>query len=75
MGRKKDIGELGRAIKAPSFQNPDASPDLAGLDPVSPTTLVLCISEIKAYEHNPRLAENLEYPRIKDSIRAKRALT
>lgn len=51
------------------------SRDLAGLDPVSPTTVVLRVAEIKAYEHNPRLAENREYPRLKDSIRTRRALT
>jgi len=37
--------------------------------------LVLPVADIKAYEHNPRLAENLEYPRLKDSIRTRRGLT
>jgi ParB family protein of integrating conjugative element (PFGI_1 class) len=76
MARKgNDIGELARALKAPSFKNSDARPDLASLDPVSPTTLILPVSEIKAYEHNPRVAENREYPRLKDSIRTRRGLT
>jgi ParB family protein of integrating conjugative element (PFGI_1 class) len=76
MARKgNDIGELARALKAPSFTNLDAIPNLINLDPVSPTTLALPVSEIKAYEHNPRLAENREYPRLKDSIRTRRGLT
>lgn len=76
MARKRtDIGELARALKAPAFGNPDAAPDRATLDPVSPTTLVLRISEIKAYEYNPRHAENREYPRLKESIRTRRGLT
>jgi len=76
MARKRANGELARALRAPSFRNPDAGQDVgAKLDPISPTTLVLSVSEIKAYEHNPRLAENLEYPRLKDSIRNRRGLT
>lgn len=75
MARKKHATDLARALKAPSFENPDASPDLARLDPVSPTTLVLPVADIKAYDHNPRLAENREYPRLKDSIRTRRGLT
>jgi len=76
MGRKDaDVGELARALRAPAFANKDAGREPSGLDPVSPTTLVLSISEIKSYEHNPRRAENLEFPRLKDSIRTRRELT
>jgi len=76
MGRKNtDIGELARALKAPAFTNKDSGREPRGLDPVSPTTLVLRVSEIKAYEHNPRHAENREYPRLKDSIRSRGGLT
>jgi ParB family protein of integrating conjugative element (PFGI_1 class) len=76
MGRKpSNVGELARALKAPNFANRDANAIVGGVDPVSPTTLVLRVTDIKAYEHNPRTAENHEYPRLKDSIRARRGLT
>ena len=70
-----DLAQLARTLKAPSFSHAAASADQAVLEPVSPTTLVLRVDEIKAYEHNPRHAENREYPRLKDSIRARRGLT
>jgi ParB family protein of integrating conjugative element (PFGI_1 class) len=70
-----DLAQLARTLKAPSFSHAAASADRAVLEPVSPTTLVLRVDEIKAYEHNPRHAENREYPRLKDSIRARRGLT
>lgn len=75
MARKQDATELARALKAPAFGNPDAGQGMSTLDPVTPTTLVLPVTEIEAYENNPRRAENLEYPRLKDSIRARRGLT
>ena len=75
MVRKQDATELARALKTPAFANPDAGQGISMLDPVSPTTLVLQVTEIEAYDHNPRRAENLEYPRLKDSIRVRRGLT
>lgn len=76
MARKpSDIGELARALKAPSFGSLDAGAIVGSVDPVSPTTLVLEVAQIKTYEHNPRTADNPEYPRLKDSIRTRRGLT
>jgi ParB family protein of integrating conjugative element (PFGI_1 class) len=70
-----DLAQLARTLKAPSFSRAASNTDQAVLEPVSPTTIVLRIEEIKAYERNPRHAENREYPRLKDSIRARRGLT
>jgi ParB family protein of integrating conjugative element (PFGI_1 class) len=75
MARKRDSGELARSLRAPAFGNADAGPGPATLDPVSPTTLVLRVSDITAYDHNPRVAANLSFPQLKESIRARRGLT
>lgn len=75
MARKRDAGDLASALRAPAFGNPDARPGPAMLDPVSPTTLVLRVSDIAAYDHNPRVAANLSFPHLKESIRVRRGLT
>src|SRR5688572_22527270 len=74
MARKAaDTATLARALRAPGFGSETAAP--ASLDTVTPTTLVLEVAKIKRYERNPRHAENAEYPRLKDSIRARRGVT
>ena len=76
MARKPvDINELARSLKAPAFENRDSEQTALGVDPVSPTVLVLSLAEIKSYEHNPRRAENPEFYRLKDSIASRRGLT
>ena len=76
MARKTtDIRELAQALNAPAFGNRNAEELPTELDPVSPTTLVLSLSDIKPYEHNPRRAENPEFDRLKDSIASRRGLT
>jgi len=75
MARKRDAGDLARALRAPAFGNPEAGSGPVTLDPVSPTTLVLRVSDVAAYDHNPRVAANLSFPQLKESIRARRGLT
>lgn len=75
MARKTaDIRELGQSLKTPSFSRSAREP-VAALEPVSPTTLVLGLAELKPYERNPRRTENAEFERIKDSIAEKGGLT
>jgi hypothetical protein len=38
-------------------------------DPTEPTPMILTISQIQAYDHNPRRERNAAHDRIKDSIR------
>ncbi len=76
MGRKQsDPASLAQALKAPAFTNGDSAGAPRSLDPVSPTTLVLQLSEIDFFEHNPRRAENPEFQRLKDSIASRHGLT
>ena len=74
MGRRApDTATLARALKAPGFVARDVP--VESCEPVSPATLVLSVADIKCYEHNPRHSENAEYPRLKESIRARGGLT
>lgn len=68
-----DAHDLATQLKAPAFASKRAR--AVAVAPVAQTTLVLRLEEIKAYEHNPRRAENPEYARLVASIRSRKGLT
>ncbi len=76
MGRKRpDPDDLAAALSVPAFESSTEEGEASSIHQLLPTTLVLTLDQLKPYEHNPRRAENPEYDRLVDSIRARRGLT
>lgn len=67
----KDVAASLRGVDRDDAGAPDTT---VRFPPVSGANLTLTLEQIKAYDHNPRHAENPEYARIKASIKAARGL-
>jgi len=76
VGRKRpEPDDLAAALTAPAFETEVDADEASAIHQLLPTTLVLTLDQLKSYEHNPRRAENPQYDRLVDSIRARRGLT
>lgn len=56
------------------FKSDTDQADFAATDPLMPVQLVLTLTQIKTYDHNPRRERNPAYDDIKASIREQRGL-